>query len=90
MELALKHRICKTLKWDDYPASNKLNNFKTHDLDLLLLLSGVKKKINAELWAEWSGVSGWTSELRYKPAGNVTKEETRLMIEAAKTLLKRL
>jgi len=90
VELALKHRICKTLKWDDYPASNKLNNFKTHDLDLLLLLSGVKKKINAELWAEWSGVSGWTSELRYKPAGNVTKEETRLMIEAAKTLLKRL
>lgn len=90
VELALKHRICKTLKWDDYPASNKLNNFKTHDLDLLLLLSGVKERIKTNFLSEWSAVSGWSSELRYRPIGSVTKNKTRLMIEATKILLKKL
>ena len=38
IELALKARICQTLKWGGYPASNKefddYKSFKTHDLDV--------------------------------------------------------
>ncbi len=90
VELALKNRICKTLKWEKYPVSKKLNNFKTHDLALLLQLSGIEKKINTTLLTEWSVVSAWNSELRYQNIGSITRDEARLMIGTAKILLKRI
>ena len=38
VELALKKKICETLKWKGYPSTekefNQLKSFKTHDLDL--------------------------------------------------------
>jgi hypothetical protein len=44
VELALKARICKTLKWAGYPQTNAefqgLASFKVHDLEMLLRLSG--------------------------------------------------
>jgi hypothetical protein len=49
IELALKARICVTLKWTAFPETSKefagLSSFKIHDLDLLLHLSGVETKI---------------------------------------------
>ena len=49
IELALKARICITLQWDGYPSTRKefqnFNSFKTHDLEILLRLSGIEKKI---------------------------------------------
>ena len=43
VELALKARICDTLKWNEYPPKplQKYNCFKIHDLNPLLLLSGI-------------------------------------------------
>ncbi len=90
VELAIKNRICRTLKWDKYPISGKLNNFKTHDLQLLLQLSGIEEMVKTSLLAEWSVVSEWNSELRYQNIGSITMDEAKLMIEAAKTLLKRI
>ncbi|MCP4107068.1 MAG: HEPN domain-containing protein [Desulfobacteraceae bacterium] len=90
IELALKNRICKTLKWEEYPVSKKLNNFKTHDLALLLQLAGIEKKISTTFFAEWSIVSEWNSELRYQEIGSVTKDEAQLMIDSTKILLKRI
>ncbi len=49
VEIALKQRICKTLKWSGFPQTNKefqgYQSLKTHDLNVLLSLSGVEAKI---------------------------------------------
>ena len=56
VELALKARICKTLKWKGFPSTpNEFNNFKsfrTHDLDVLLALSGAEQRIKTRFLAE--------------------------------------
>jgi HEPN domain-containing protein len=49
VEIALKARIVKTLKWIGFPESrtdfNDLASFKTHNLQILLHLSGWKHRI---------------------------------------------
>jgi HEPN domain-containing protein len=45
VEIALKARICRTLRWSQYPASNQYQSFKTHDLDQLLGLTGIAVRI---------------------------------------------
>jgi hypothetical protein len=61
MELALKARICKTLKWTEFPETNKefqdFQSFKVHKLDILLKLSGVKAKVERQYKAHWTIVS---------------------------------
>ena len=59
MEMVLKARICRTLKWAGYPDTRKefesLTSFKTHDLDILLKLSGsgIGDRITARFPLEW-------------------------------------
>ncbi|MGH9933419.1 MAG: HEPN domain-containing protein [Pyrinomonadaceae bacterium] len=49
VELALKSRICRTLNWKSFPQTTgefqNYRSFKTHDLDVLLSLSGTEDKI---------------------------------------------
>jgi len=91
VEIALKARICKTLSWSGYPSTNKefqnLQSFKTHDLDVLLSLSGVEAKIKTDHLADWSAVEPWDPAARYKPIGTATGQDVGLMIESAKNLL---
>ena len=91
VEIALKAQICKTLGWSGYPSNKRdfenYQSFKTHNLDVLLRLSGIEQKIKVELFAEWSSVAAWDPEIRYKPIGSATKEETNLMIDSSKKLL---
>lgn len=60
VELALKARICRTLKWAGFPAtSNEFNewglqSFRIHKLDRLLHLSGIESKISTDFLADWS------------------------------------
>jgi hypothetical protein len=46
VELALKARICQTLKWAGFPETpaefKGLQSVKTHDLEMLLHLSGIE------------------------------------------------
>jgi hypothetical protein len=60
VEIALKARICRTLKWQGFPDVNAefqgLQSLKTHDLEILLRLSGAEPKIKAKFLAEWSAV----------------------------------
>src|SRR5262245_48562429 len=57
VEMALKARICKTLKWSAYPSSKgDYRCFFTHELDLLLTLTGMEKEIRTECLKEWSAV----------------------------------
>lgn len=94
VELGLKFRICKTLKWSGFPSSNgefrKYEAFKTHDLDVLLHLTGIEARIKSSFFAEWSVVVGWNSESRYNPIGSVTALDAQQMIISAKTLAAKL
>jgi hypothetical protein len=56
IELSLKARICRTLKWVGYPDTARefenYKSFKTHDVDVLLRLSGIEDRINRDLLKE--------------------------------------
>lgn len=94
VETALKARICRTLKWPGFPSTKAefqtLQSFKTHALDVLLSLSGVEVKIKTRFLAEWSYVTRWDPEVRYKPIGTATRNDAVNMINSAKTLLRQL
>jgi HEPN domain len=49
VEIALKARVCRALKWDGFPSTNKefegYYSFRTHNLDVLLHLSGAEVKM---------------------------------------------
>ena len=89
--MALKARICRTLKWTGFPNAVQdfkgLQSLKTHDLEILLRLSGVEARVRAKQLAEWSVVLGWTPEKRYQPIGKSTQQEATEMVAAAKGLL---
>jgi HEPN domain-containing protein len=88
IELGLKAHICRTLQWDEYPTSGKYSTFKTHDLDVLLHLSGCEDKIKLKHLADWSVVAQWNPEARYNPIGNVQDSDAKDMLESTKELLK--
>jgi uncharacterized protein (UPF0332 family) len=94
VELTLKAKICKTLKWNGFPSTNSefqgLQSFKTHRLDLLLKLCGQEGKIKTTFLADWSIVASWDSETRYSIVGTVSKTEASDMIESAKVVIKSL
>lgn len=94
IELGLKARICKTLRWEGFPSTNKefknLMSFKTHDLDVLLKLSGVEEKVKTQFFVEWSAVAEWNPEARYQTIGTVQREDAKLMIDSARTLLSKV
>ena len=94
VELALKARICRTLKWSGFPEKRSefegLQSFKTHDLDVLLRLSGREQYIKVNLFPEWAVVSQWNPEARYRAVGTVTAAKAQDMISAAQKILAKL
>src|SRR6266699_6922413 len=60
VELALKARICKTLRWAGFPELQHefkgLGSVKTHDLEVLLKFSGIEPRIKKQYLAPWSVV----------------------------------
>lgn len=93
VELKLKQRICETLGWAGYPSGarefDNLKSFKTHDLEVLLHLSGVEAKVKSQLLVEWSVVNVWSPEIRYSPRKQ-TDLDARNMVDTVETLLERL
>lgn len=94
IEVLLKERICKTLKWTGFPSTRKefenYSSFRTHDLDILLNLSGVEGKIRRKYPLEWYAIAQWNPEARYKPIGSASDDNAVLMIESARTLMREL
>lgn len=96
IEMALKSRVCRTLRWPGYPASRSefdqlgLRSFQTHDFDVLRRLSGVEARVRTQLLAEWSTASTWDPEIRYRPVGFASAVAAREMLSAARTLLRAL
>ena len=91
IEIGLKNKICKTLRWRGFPSTRSefqdFHSFRTHSLDILLKLSGVEDKIKKSFLAQWSIVAKWDPEARYKEVGSTTKQSAALMIEATNILL---
>jgi hypothetical protein len=94
VELALKARICRTLKWSDFPERRcefeGLQTFKTHDLDVLLRLSGREHYVKSKLFPEWTVVSQWNPEARYQPVGSATAPKVRQMLASVRKILETL
>ena len=94
IELGLKARICRTLKWSGFPSTNNefkdYRSFRTHNLDVLLHLTGIEDKIKRELFAEWSAVAEWDPETRYNPIGNASLSDAQLMLSSTISLLAKL
>ncbi len=91
VELALKARICDTLSWSGYPDTKKefenLLSFKTHNLDVLLSLSGREPAIKQNNFADWSIVCLWKPESRYSAVGQVSPADAQAFLESVNTLL---
>ncbi|QJD91297.1 DNA-binding protein [Duganella dendranthematis] len=91
VELALKSRICKTLNWMDFPATNKeferFRSFKVHDLEVLLKLSGLEATVKDKHLAEWGTVKAWQPEVRYRQVGFADEIATAAMLDAVLSLM---
>lgn len=89
VETALKARICKHLQMREYIENDRLRNLlQSHSFDHLLLLAGLRNKINLSnkknlgLFTNWSILTAWKPELRYNPKGTYDKEYAKTMIDA--------
>ena len=84
VELALKARICRTLRWSGFPETQSdfkgLLSVKTHDLEILLRFSGIEPRIKKKYMAPWSVVLNWDPEKRYQKIGQATEQEASDMI----------
>lgn len=91
IEIALKHKICKTLNWAGFPSSNRefdnYRSLKTHDLDVLLSFTGIETILKVTYIVEWSAIRIWNPEARYQPIGMIDPAKASLMINSAKTLI---
>jgi len=91
VELALKARICYTLNWLGYPDSNSefqhYQSFRTHNLEVLLALSGIKTSILANHLASWSHVAQWTPQMRYNRPVPTRPEDAEQFVHSLDVLL---
>jgi len=88
IEMALKAIICKLLDIDEYPSTGKLKSiYAVHDFYQLLLLSGLKNKVNSAhpaLHANWSLTIPWSPEIRYQPRGTISKDQAEQILNAVR------
>jgi HEPN domain-containing protein len=91
VELALKARICRTLKWREFPQSGRefedFRSLRTHNLEVLLKFSGVEERVTAKRAAEWSVVADWDPEKRYQAIGALKPLEAEQMVKCVERLL---
>ena len=91
IELALKARICRTLNWSEFPSTGgefqDYRSFQTHDLEVLLHLSGQDARLRQDHFGIWSSVAGWRVDLHYNPPGTTQQTGATAMIRATEELL---
>ena len=91
VELALKARICQTLRWAGFPETQAefkgFGSIKTHDLEILLRFSGIEPRIKGKYLYYWSKVLDWNPDRRYQLTGQVTQQKATAMISSARKLL---
>ena len=92
VEIALKARICRTLKWTGFPATTTefqyFRSLQTHHLETLLRFSGIEGQIKPAFLADWLRVTSWNPEQRYNPVGSQTAASAQDMIDATRRIVK--
>ena len=88
VELALKARICRLLDENEYPDSGRFRQvYGVHDLDLLLMLSGLGRKLslaNKAVFDNWPIAVPWKPESRYAAVGSVERQDAEEVLNAVK------
>lgn len=91
VEVGLKLTICRTLNWLGFPQTKGefegLSSFKTHNLEILLHLSGKETEIKEKHFSEWSVVASWEPEIRYSSEKH-TPQKVELMLDSVEKLLR--
>jgi HEPN domain-containing protein len=91
VEVALKAKICRILNWQEFPQTSgefqAYRSFQTHELDVLLRLSGQEPKIKQQHFGLWNVVAVWRPESRYNAIGSVGRTDAEEMINSADQLL---
>lgn len=91
VEIALKARICITLGWQGFPDTRRefesYTTFRTHNLDVLLSLTGREIDVKENYLGAWSAVAEWNPEARYKAVGEASAEDIEVMIAATEKLM---
>ena len=79
------------LNWPEFPSSGgefqAYRSFQTHELDVLLRLSGQEVRIKQNHFALWNAVAVWKAESRYNVVGTAQQPDAMAMIQAAEQLL---
>jgi HEPN domain-containing protein len=91
VEVSLKARICRVLNWPEFPSTGgefqAYRSFQTHELDVLLRLSGQETRIKQNHFGLWNAVAVWKAESRYNVVGTAQQPDATAMIQAAEELL---
>lgn len=98
VELCLKAKICETLGVTDFysshvPRSDLSKTFLIHNLERLILLSGLYPKFEAEkvndivFNAHWERVKSWSEKSRYDNKGTHLQTDTNQFLESVKILI---
>ena len=94
MEVALKAQICRTLNWSEFPATGvefaAYKSFRSHELEVLLRLSGQEGSIKESYFSLWNVVAVWRADSRYNSIGTALQAATESMIQATDELLEAL
>jgi HEPN domain-containing protein len=96
VEIALKARICRALKWNaGFPETSaefqeKGSLLKTHTMKILLEYTTIQDQIRSAALLEWSVMLKWSPEQRYNPIGTKNADDADEIIAAAQKLLRLL
>jgi HEPN domain-containing protein len=92
LELALKARICRVLDFEEYPDVGEFRRlYASHDLDQLLKLSGLSRKLSLQekrLFDSWSTAALWKPERRYDVPGTAKRHDVRDILETVDEVLR--
>jgi hypothetical protein len=85
VELALKARICRVLRVNEYPSGDLGKAFKVHSLEQLKVLAGLSRDIdvrkNKELFDNWSKAVAWNPEQRYEAPGKYNGGTAKVILD---------
>ena len=91
VELALKARICDTLRWSWFLSRrgefNNYQSLRTHNLNVLLDFSSIQSRVRSDYEAAWGAVESWNPDWRYLPVGSTSEAVCLEMLEAVAMLL---
>ncbi len=96
VEVAMKARICRTLRWAEFPGEAKEWQphhafLRVHDLRRLVKWSGYEDELqrypNEIYWVE---VNTWNPEMRYKQSGTWDRPKAMKFLRATRFVADRL